>query len=137
MIASSIAQCIVDLLGINVLDDGNQATMIANIKKMLRFSDYGVNAVAFSPTPQFDLSLSNTQEITLTGNVTSSTVINAQPGQFVTFIIHQDATGGRTFVPPAGFAIDAIDPAASKTSVQSFNIGAGGVAYVATPMSTQ
>lgn len=61
----------------------------------------GVNAVAFSATPTFDASLGNTQKITLTGNVTSSTLSNAQAGQHLWFIIIQDGTGGHTFAWPS------------------------------------
>jgi hypothetical protein len=62
-----------------------------------------VNVVTFSATPTFDASLGNTQKITLTGNVTSSTLSNAVAGQTINFIVCQDATGGRTFVWPANF----------------------------------
>jgi hypothetical protein len=62
---------------------------------------YGeVNVVAFSATPIFDASLGNTQKITLTNNVTSSTVSNASAGQTINFLICQDGTGSRTFVWP-------------------------------------
>jgi hypothetical protein len=60
----------------------------------------GVNTVTFSATPTFNASLGNTQKITLTGNVTSSTLSNAGTGQSINFIICQDATGSRTFVWP-------------------------------------
>jgi len=60
----------------------------------------GVNTVTFSATPTFDASLGNTQKITLTANVTSSTLSNATTGQQIDFIICQDATGSRTFVWP-------------------------------------
>jgi hypothetical protein len=39
--------------------------------------------------------------LTLTGNVTSSTLSNAVAGEPLAFEICQDAIGGRTFVPPA------------------------------------
>jgi hypothetical protein len=59
-----------------------------------------VNVVTFSATPTFDASLGNTQKITLTANVTSSTLSNASTGQTINFLICQDATGSRTFVWP-------------------------------------
>jgi len=59
-----------------------------------------VNVVTFSATPTFNASLGNTQKITLTANVTSSTLSNATAGQTINFLICQDATGGRTFVWP-------------------------------------
>lgn len=60
-----------------------------------------VNAVTFSATPSFNLALGDYQTITLTGNVTSSTLASVKAGQTVTFHICQDATGGRTFAWPA------------------------------------
>jgi hypothetical protein len=59
-----------------------------------------VNVVTFSATPTFNASLGNTQKITLTANVTSSTLSNATAGQTINFLICQDATGSRTFVWP-------------------------------------
>lgn len=79
-----------------------------------------VDTVSFSPTPVFDLSGGSVKVITLTGNVTSSTLSNVQVGRF-TWIICQDATGSRTFVPPTtllGFTT--IGTTASKCTVQSF-----------------
>jgi len=63
----------------------------------------GLNVVTFSSTPTFDASLGNTQKITLSGNVTSSTLSNATAGQTINFLICQDATGSRTFVWPTNF----------------------------------
>ena len=57
--------------------------------------------VAFSATPSFDCELGKTFTITLTGNVTSSTIINAAPGIEITIALYQDIAGGHTFVWPA------------------------------------
>jgi hypothetical protein len=82
---------------------------------------FGLNIVTFSATPTFDASLGNTQKITLTDNVTSSTLSNATAGETVNFIICQDATGSRTFVWPTnvlgGMTIGAT---LSKCSAQNF-----------------
>lgn len=84
------------------------------------FAD-GVNPVSFSATPVFDLSLGNTQTITLTGNVTSSTFSNAiaSRGQRTIFIITQDGTGGRSFIWPtsAKGITPIINTAASSVSI--------------------
>jgi len=61
-----------------------------------------VNTVSFSSTPTFNLSLGQVQTITLTGNVTSSSISNGVAGEVYQFIICQDGTGGRTFVWPSG-----------------------------------
>jgi hypothetical protein len=81
----------------------------------------GVNSVTFSATPTFDASLGNTQKITLTGNVTSSTLSNATAGQALYFLICQDATGARTFVWPTNVqGATTIGSTASTCTAQSF-----------------
>lgn len=57
--------------------------------------------VTFSNSPTFDASQGNSFKITLTGNVTSSTLSNAIAGQFITFEIIQDSSGNHTFIWPA------------------------------------
>lgn len=61
----------------------------------------GTTAVTFTSTPTFDSSTASYFSITLTGNVTSSTISNASDGRIIYFNICQDATGGRTFTWPA------------------------------------
>jgi hypothetical protein len=81
----------------------------------------GLNQVAFSTTPTFDAALGNTQKITLTDNVTSSTLSNAVTGQTINFIVCQDATGGRTFAWPTNVKGGmTIGSTASKCSAQNF-----------------
>ena len=80
-----------------------------------------VNTVTFSATPTFDASLGNTQKITLTGNVTSSTLSNAATGQTINFVICQDGTGSRTFVWPTNVLGGmTIGSTLSKCSAQDF-----------------
>jgi hypothetical protein len=81
----------------------------------------GFGTVAFSATPVFDFSKGDTQMITLSGNVSSSTLVNAQAGQSLLFIVCQDATGARTFVWPASVkGGGVIGATAGKCSVQEF-----------------
>ena len=55
-----------------------------------------------------------------TGNVTSSTLTGAAVGP-IYFIVHQDAIGGHTFVPPSNvLGWTAIGSTASKANAQSF-----------------
>lgn len=63
-----------------------------------------LTTVTFSATPTFTRSSQITEwQITLTGNVTSSTLSGALAADIFIFNICQDATGSRTFVPPTGF----------------------------------
>jgi hypothetical protein len=81
----------------------------------------GATTVAFGSAPVFDLAAGSLQSITLTGNVTSSSINNPSPGYFLTFKICQDATGSRTFVWPANVKGNmTVGTTASKCSVQSF-----------------
>jgi len=92
--------------------------------------------VGFSATPTFDASLGNSLKMTLTGNVTSSTLSNAQAGQQISWILCQDGTGSRTFVWPAnvkgGMTISA---GANTCSAQNF-LYDGTNAYALSPGMT-
>lgn len=82
---------------------------------------HGLSTLTFSATPIFDGSNAGTFELTLTGNVASSTFANLTPGYCYTFILKQDTIGNRTFVWPVGFiGAMTIDGTASATNVQQF-----------------
>lgn len=57
--------------------------------------------MTFSAMPVFNAGAFAGFGMTLTGNVTSSSITGAVTGQVRTFIITQDATGGRTFAWPS------------------------------------
>jgi hypothetical protein len=78
--------------------------------------------VAFSATPVFTFAVgTNLFDITLTGNVTSSTTASQAAGNVAIVTICQDSTGGRTFVWPTNFHGGmVIGSVASKCSVQQF-----------------
>jgi hypothetical protein len=83
----------------------------------------GVVPVSFSATPAFNAGAFAfpTFTMTLTGNVTSSTVSNPTAGQTITFILTQDGTGSRTFAWPTNFkGASPVGPDANSVSVQSF-----------------
>jgi hypothetical protein len=80
-----------------------------------------LTTVAFSATPTFDASTAASFKLTLTGNVTSSTLSNAVAGEPISFELCQDATGGRTFVPPANVLnMGTIVSTANACSTQEF-----------------
>jgi hypothetical protein len=77
--------------------------------------------VGFSATPVFNALLGNTFKITLTGNVTSSTLSGAVAGQLIIFEITQDGVGSHTFVWPANVLNpETIGATAGKRYTQTF-----------------
>jgi hypothetical protein len=86
------------------------------------YASYGRAAVAYSEAPIFAVtSTVHLFEVTLAGDVTSSSVSGALPGGLMTFKICQDASGNRTFAWPANFnGAMTVDGTADKCSVQTF-----------------
>ena len=76
----------------------------------------------FSATPTFNAAVADIFDITLTGNVTSSTISNATTGDMITIILRQDGTGGRTFVWPSDSVqrLVVVDTTASAVTVVSY-----------------
>ena len=92
-----------------------------------------LNNVIFSSTPTFDARLGNTQKIVLTANVISSTLANAAAGQFLYFIICQDASGGHAFSwPPNVSGGMAVGSQAGTCSAQAFAFD-GAKAFAVSP----
>jgi len=56
-----------------------------------------IHALSYAANISPDVANGNVQEITLTGNVAFDGFSNAEDGQSMTLIIHQDGTGSRTF----------------------------------------
>ncbi|MHB8754958.1 MAG: hypothetical protein ACYC92_08390 [Candidatus Acidiferrales bacterium] len=83
----------------------------------------------------FDAGLGNTFEITLTSNVTSSTLVNAQPGQWLAFIVCQSGSGGPfTFAWPSNvFGGGTIGAVGGNCSTQTFYVS-GANAWAVAPM---
>ena len=64
-----------------------------------------MTAVTFSATPAFNASLGNSFKMTLTNNVTSSTISNPQTGEVITLLLCQDGTGSRTMTWPTNLKL--------------------------------
>lgn len=76
--------------------------------------------VSFSATPTFNAATVSKFYITLTGNVTSSTLTGSVKDQLVIFAISQDGVGSRTFAWPTNVKGQSIAPGAGLTSTQAF-----------------
>lgn len=100
-----------------VLANGNATGCAA-----LGGTSFTYTSVTFSATPTFTFGGgTNTFKLTLTGNVTSSTVASSSAGQPATWVICQDGTGGRTFAWPANFfGAMTIGSTLSKCNTQAF-----------------
>lgn len=59
-----------------------------------------VQVLTFAAALEIDASTANVFKLTLTADVTSSTIVNGKEGQDVTLLLVQDAVGGRTFAWP-------------------------------------
>lgn len=104
--------------GLNI--NGN-VTITGNLTVTGATSFGGQVTVPFSSTPVFNAAQGSVFKITLTGNVTSSTLINAIASQLIVFDIVQDGTGGRTFVWPTNVVnAAAVNSAANGKTVQAF-----------------
>src|SRR3990167_6271513 len=66
-------------------------------------ADVIYQAVTYSATPTFDAAAASIFAMTLTGNVTSSTVSSATTGRIIELVLCQDGVGGRAFAWPATF----------------------------------
>jgi hypothetical protein len=142
MIGNAVATFISNTLGIDVLDDGNSAALIANLTAAIAAAASGiVNGIVqvpFDETPVFNAALGSTFEITLTGNVRSSTIENILPGQRLKFIIHQDSVGSRTFVAPTKVPMTPLPPSAPNvTSMQNFFVDGTSIILQDGPLATQ
>ncbi len=83
----------------------------------------------------FDASLGNMFELIMSANVTSSTLINAQPGQWLDFIICQGGGGPWTFAWPSNvYGGGTVGTTNGPCSTQQFYVS-GSNAWAAGPMT--
>lgn len=141
MICAAAANFIANILGINVLDDGNISALTTNLTNAIEAAAQNtanrIVTVAYSPTAVFDCSQGNSFKLTLTGDCTPS-VINFAAGQRLTFIIAEDGTGGHAFTPPANLPMSPISTAAGKRNVQAFIVDTDGLTVLqVTPLTVQ
>jgi hypothetical protein len=64
---------------------------------------YGLVVVPFSAAPTFDCSIGNVFSMTLSGNVTSITILNAIAPHMYTFLFYQDSSGLHSVAWPGSF----------------------------------
>lgn len=117
--------------------DSNFADLVAVLTNVKCTSDFlaAIVTVPYATSVVFDAATSAEFYMLLTGNVTSSTLVHQTPGQFILFIIRQDAVGGRTFSWPSNVLFPGgICPIANSNSIQMFSVAPDGTVAPATAM---
>lgn len=117
--------------------DADLSVLTAVCANFLTTADQVTNilTVAYSPTPAFNAGATNGFSMTLSGNITSSTISGVKPGQLIAFYFTQDGVGGRTVVWPSSFSGAAQpDPTPNAVSLQIFRVGTTTSVFAATPM---
>jgi len=108
----------------NVVNPYSSAQRGSPVTTISSGSAPSVIAVTFSATPTYACTQTTAPTlftITLTGNVTSSTLSGCGAGQQLGFVITQDGAGNRTHVWPTGFSnVTTITAQASYTTSQYF-----------------
>ena len=117
--------------------DSSVATLASVLANVVTESDLATNivSVAYSPTPAFNATSNNGFQMTLSGNITTSSIIGVTPGQLLAFYFVQDSVGGRTVSWPSSF-VGGLQPdtAAASVSVMLFRADAVGTARAVSPM---
>lgn len=85
---------------ITLAPNGTGKTRISAIN----YNEGAIYTVTYGATITPDVTNGNTQQVTLTGNVTFSAFNSPVAGQSLTLIVKQDATGGRTLTSTMKFA---------------------------------
>jgi hypothetical protein len=130
------------------ISDANYANLVSAFTNIVIESDLGaaLAIVSFASSIAFDASTISPRvgafQLTLTGNVSPTTLANTTAGQVLIFIIIQDGTGGHTFAWPSSVTGGVVvNPVAGSLTVQAFVVAATGaiVPLVPTPsnVSTQ
>jgi len=92
------AKNVISGTGITTTESAGRTTVAADTAVVFLKNQ---EVVTFSATPTFNAANFNSFKMTLTANVTSSTLSNQGAGQIVTFLLCQDGVGGRTMTWPA------------------------------------
>lgn len=78
------------------------AAITSEVQKFEGQAVGGDRTIGYSASMTFNMNDGNTQQVTVTGNIASWTISNAQQGGAYTVYFIQDATGGHTIADPTG-----------------------------------
>ena len=117
--------------------DASVSALAAVLANILTTADLlpDLISVAYSPTPSFNAAASNGFQMTLSGNISSSSCPGITAGQLLAFYFVQDSAGSRTVNWPTGFTGTVQpDPAPNSVSVILFRADIGGTARAVSPL---
>ena len=114
---------------IEITPNGTGQTIIKNLEYNENVFAYG-NSGTLTWTP--NATNGNVQTITLTGNLTLNAFTSPVSGQTITFIITQDATGGKTLTSTMRFAGASKTLSTAANSIDILTVSYIGTTYYAT-----
>ncbi len=115
-------------------DFNNLVSVLSNVKTGADFTS-PIVVVPYATAVTFDASVAAEFDLTLSGNVSASSLVKVSIGQMLTFIITQDAIGGRTLSWPANMTYPGpICALPNSTSIQMFVVRPNGMIAPVTPM---
>jgi hypothetical protein len=117
--------------------DASVSALAAVLANILTTADLlpDLISVAYSPTPSFNAAASNGFQMTLGGNISSSSCPGITAGQLLAFYFAQDSAGSRTVNWPAVFTGTVQpDPTPNSVSVILFRADLGGTARAVSPL---
>ena len=119
------------------VNDSPYSTLVSVLNNVKTSADFPTSIVTltFSASIAFNAVQTSQWWLTLTGNVTSSSISGQVSGQTLLFIFTQDGTGGHTFVWPSAITGGGtISGTANSTSIQLFSVLPNGDIYPITRM---
>ena len=113
--------------GYTILDTNfsDLVTALSNIRTSADFPS-SLITVPYSGSLTFSTAVSSGFEVTLTGDVSASTITGLTAGQQLTFVLIQDSTGGHAFTWPSPISSPAICQAPGSITLQRFEVLVGG-----------
>ena len=104
--------------------DSNQNQLAAVLAAILTQADLPTPLVTlpYASSVTFDASQTRGWDITLSGNITSSSLVNTAPGQILTFVLRQTSSGNMTVAWPNSMALNAPQPYATGGYVSIFSV---------------
>jgi hypothetical protein len=139
---SSVSSDATPMLGGNLTVNGNSIISASNGNIVLapngtgktrvnaiNYNEGAIYTVTYGATITPDVTNGNTQQVTLTGNVTFSAFTTPVAGQSLTLIVKQDATGSRTLTSTMKFAGGTKTLTTAANSVDIISVYYDGTTY--------